>query len=38
MGGVIIQCADYEVRTGYAELPKVVEGFYETALRNSGSE
>ena len=26
------------VRTGYAELPKVVEGFHEIALRNSGSE
>jgi hypothetical protein len=26
------------VRTGYAELPKVVEGFYEIALRNFGSE
>ncbi len=25
-------------RTGYAELPEVVEGFYETALRNWGSE
>ena len=26
------------LRTGYTQLPKVVEGIYETALRNSGIE